>query len=101
MRIELRTSRGCPNAEPTRRLIADCLATLGIDVPITDLSGRYASPTVLVDGVDVMRLESGPPAGDTCRLDVPTAERVIDALLTSLGRGFDAGKVSRHGQHQR
>jgi len=49
-------------------------------MPIIDRVGRYPSPTVLVDGVDVMRPESGARSGDACRLDVPTPQRVLDAL---------------------
>jgi len=78
--VELLTAPGCPNAAAARATIADCLSTLGIDVPITDRVGRYPSPTVLVDGVDVMRTESGVRSGDACRLDVPTPQRVLDAL---------------------
>lgn len=79
MRIELLSSPGCPNVEITRRMLTDCLASLGIDVPIID---RYPSPTVLVDGVDVMRPEAEAPIGDACRLDLPTPHHILDALRT-------------------
>jgi hypothetical protein len=78
VRIELLTSPGCPNAAAARATIADCLRTLGIDVPIIDRVGRYVSPTVLVDGADVMRTEVR--GDDACRLDLPTHRRVLDAL---------------------
>jgi hypothetical protein len=35
---------------------------------------------VLIDGVDVMRTDSSPASGDTCRLDVPTRDRILRAL---------------------
>jgi hypothetical protein len=79
MPIELLTSPGCPNAKAATKVVTDCLTTLGIDVPIIDRVGRYPSPTVLVDGVDVMRPEAAAPIGDTCRLDMPTPQRVLDA----------------------
>ena len=85
MRIELRTWPGCPNAEPARRLVSECVARLGLDVSIIDRVGHYASPTVLVDGVDVMGADDAPPAGDTCRLDPPTADRVLAALRAATG----------------
>jgi len=88
MCIELRTSPGCPNADAARVLVADCLAALGIEVAVTDLVGRYPSPSVLIDGVDVMRPDCGPPAGDACRLDVPTRQRILEALRS--GRRSDA-----------
>jgi hypothetical protein len=80
MRIELLTSRGCRHADAARKVVTGCLTTLGIDVPIIDRVGRYPSPTVLVDGVDVMRPEAGAPIGDACRLDLPTPQCVLDAL---------------------
>lgn len=83
MRIELLTSPGCPNADAARKVVIDCLAALGIDVPIVERVGQYPSPTVLVDGVDAVRPEIGAPSGDACRLDLPTPQRVLDALRAS------------------
>jgi hypothetical protein len=80
MRIELLTSPGCPNAETTRKILADCLSGLGIDEPIIDRVGTYPSPTVLIDGVDVMRPAAQAPTGDACRLDLPTPQHILDAL---------------------
>ena len=80
MRIELLTAPDCPHAAPARQVISDCLTGLGLDVPIIDRVGRYPSPTVLVNGVDVMRPEAAPSVGDACRLDLPTTQRVLDAL---------------------
>ena len=80
MRIELLTAPDCPHAAPARQVITDCLTGLGLDVPIIDQVGRYPSPTVLVNGVDVMRPEAAAPVGDACRLDLPTPQRVFDAL---------------------
>lgn len=80
LRIELLTSPGCRNAGAAKQTVTDCLTMLGIDVPIIDRIGRYPSPTVLINGVDVMRPEAGAPIGDVCRLDLPTPQRVLDAL---------------------
>ena len=80
MRIELLTATGCPNAAPARALVADCLRSVGMEVQIVERTGRYASPTVLVNGVDVMRPHADVPAGDACRLDLPTRDRVLAAL---------------------
>jgi hypothetical protein len=41
---------------------------------------REVAAQALVDGVDVMRLESGVRNGDACQLDLPTPQRVLDAL---------------------
>jgi hypothetical protein len=80
MRIELLTSPGCPNAAAVQTAVTECLTALGIDVPIIQRVGRYPSPTVLVDGVDVMRPDGAAPQGDACRLDLPTPQRIIEAL---------------------
>jgi hypothetical protein len=80
MRVELLTSPGCPNAAAARATIIGCLRTLGIDEPIIERVGRYSSPTVLVDGVDVMRPAEGTSVGYACRLDVPAPQRILDAL---------------------
>lgn len=85
MRIELLTAPGCPNAEPTKVMLTDCLDALGLDVPIIHRVGRYPSPTVIIDGRDVMRAESGPPTGDACRLDLPDPGRLRDALQALRG----------------
>jgi hypothetical protein len=86
MRIELLTAPDCPHAAPARQVITDCLTSLGLDVPIIDRGGHYPSPTVLVNGVDVMRPEAAAPVGDACRLDLPTPRRVLDALRANTPR---------------
>ena len=78
--IELLTSPNCPNAAAAKATLEDCLAALGIDVPILERVGRYPSPTVLVDGVDVMRPGDKTMPGDMCRLDLPTPQRILAAL---------------------
>ena len=80
MRIELLTAPDCPHAASARQVITDCLTCLGIDAPIIDRVGRYPSPTVLINGVDVMRPDAGVPIGDACRLDLPTPQRILDAV---------------------
>jgi hypothetical protein len=84
MRVEILSSPGCPNAAAAKKAVTECLTALGIDVPIIERVGRYPSPTVLVDGVDVMRPESGARIRDACRLDLPTAQRILDALRKDL-----------------
>lgn len=80
MRIELLTSPGCPHAAAARHTVTDCLTTLGVDVPIVERVGRYPSPTVLIDGIDVMRPEARASIGDACRLDLPTPQHVLEML---------------------
>jgi hypothetical protein len=80
MKIELLHVPGCENVENTRQLLRTTLAELGLDVQIQDDEGEYPSPTILVDGVDVMGRPEA--AGASCRLDLPTRERLVAALQT-------------------
>ncbi|MFZ0179675.1 MAG: alkylmercury lyase [Candidatus Dormiibacterota bacterium] len=76
--IELLHTPGCPHVEETRSLLRSCLAELAIDTPIQEREGDYPSPTILVNGVDVMGRTA--VHGAMCRLDLPTRGPVIGAL---------------------
>jgi hypothetical protein len=93
VRIELLSSPGCRHAAAAKKTLTDCLTTLGIDVPIIDRVGPHPSPTILVDGIDVMRPEAGAPIGDACRLDLPTPQRVLNAL-----RANGPGQIKTHSE---
>ena len=76
--IELVSAPDCPNVDAARALLESCIGELGLDVTVIEREMDYPSPTILVNGTDVM----GRPASDLpgCRLDVPTRERVLEAL---------------------
>ena len=80
MKIELLHTPDCPNAATARSLLRSCLSELALDQTIDERVGDFASPTILVDGVDVM----GRPlaVGAMCRLDLPDRERILAALST-------------------
>jgi len=80
MDVELLLAPQCPNAAAARRVLTACLRRLNLDLPVRERVGDYPSPTILVDGVDVMTARPGVSAGQACRLDLPTAERVLTAL---------------------
>jgi hypothetical protein len=80
VRVELLHHPGCRSAPAIHRLVQDCLAALGTPTRVHVRVGAYPSPTVLIDGTDVMDPSRGTPAGHTCRLDVPTRERLLAAL---------------------
>jgi hypothetical protein len=80
MNVELLLAVDCPHAITARAVVTDCLDQLGLDIPVRERVGDYPSPTVLVDGVDVMTGTAGTPQMRACRLDVPTASRVLAAL---------------------
>ena len=56
----------------------DCLTELKLDMAVEYKEGEYPSPSILVNGEDVM----GAPASQvaSCRLDVPTRKRLLAAL---------------------
>jgi hypothetical protein len=64
--------------DQARRLLGECLSELDLTVEVLEKEGDYPSPTIRVNGRDVM----GQPdcEGACCRLDVPTRDRVLDAL---------------------
>jgi hypothetical protein len=79
VKIELLHVASCPHVEQARRLLQSCLDELGLRyAAIEDREGDFPSPSIVVDGTDVM----GAPAvaSASCRLDLPTRERVIAAL---------------------
>ncbi|RZS43509.1 hypothetical protein EV193_102489 [Herbihabitans rhizosphaerae] len=53
-----------------------------VPVPTHERQGAYPSPTVVIDGRDVVT--GAPPATDACcRLDLPTHEQIHTALTAS------------------
>lgn len=76
--VEFRHVPGCPHTDAARALLKECLTELKLDVAVEDKEGEYPSPSILVNGEDVM----GAPASQvaSCRLDVPTRPRLLAAL---------------------
>lgn len=88
MRVELVYFAGCPNVDRVRGLVRRCAERCAIAPEIvevdTSVSGtperyrRLGSPTVLVDGVEV--LVGTPADADSCRLQLPTEAELMSAL---------------------
>ncbi len=78
MRVELLHVPDCANVDGARRLLHQCLRELRLHVDVAEKEGEFPSPTILVNGREVM----GPPASQeaACRLDLPTHARIIAAL---------------------
>jgi hypothetical protein len=81
---------GCPNADVARRVVAESVAELGLPVAVEERVGEFPSPTVLVDGIDVMTGAEGAAAVPSCRLDVPSVPRVLAALRRALAMPMPA-----------
>src|SRR5206468_2539203 len=78
--VELLLVPQCPHAQAARTLLARCLDELGLDIAVAERVGEFPSPTILVDGRDVMTGSEVMAGVSACRLDVPTAPRVLQAL---------------------
>jgi hypothetical protein len=85
MLVELLLVPDCPHAESARAVLARCLAEAGLAVPVVERVGDYPSPTVLVNGVDVMTGVAGTPTMQACRLDRPTPQKLLAALRGQAG----------------
>jgi|SRR5919112_3747410 hypothetical protein len=78
--VELLLAPDCSNAAAARAVLIHCLTRLGLPIGVRERVGAYASPTILVDGVDVMTGGIGVPARPACRLDIPTESELLAAL---------------------
>lgn len=86
MEVELLLVPECANADAARAVLADAIGRLGVRVAVHERVGDYPSPTVLVDGVDVVTgrlLDHHSEAA--CRLDLPTLSNVVAALRAASG----------------
>ena len=80
-RVELLHVPGCPSVPRIRATVEQCLREAGINALVHQREGAFASPTLLIDGADVV---TGAPAQTpgSCRLDLPTRGQILDALET-------------------
>ena len=78
MKIELLHVPGCANLDYARQLLRSTLSELGLDEQIEEEEGAYPSPTILIDGTDIMGRPDA--TGASCRLDLPMRERLGGAL---------------------
>ena len=85
MDVELLVGPQCAHAAAARSLLTACLRRLSLDIQVRERVGAYPSPTILVDGVDVMTARPGAPARQAFRLDVPTAAAVLAVLRHAGG----------------
>jgi hypothetical protein len=80
--VQLLSIPGCALVERARSALRCALTCAGITAAVEELVGAHPSPTVLIDGLDVV---TGAPAtsGACCRLDLPTAAQIAAALERS------------------
>jgi hypothetical protein len=78
-RIQILHVPGCPRLAVLRERVARTLTELSVTVTVEQLCGSYPSPTLLIDGLDIVtgRL---PEQGASCRLTLPSPEQIHAAL---------------------
>ena len=104
MNIRLLVIDGCVNAEPTHRLLRDCLEQERINAPIIRVlvsdeveAPRYkflGSPSIQIDGEDIDTSRQSDPFVLGCRIyqpgtshpGVPPRQLIIDAIRRARGR---------------
>jgi hypothetical protein len=79
----------CPNVEDMRRRIERALTTLGLSATVAEIEGSFPSPTLLVNGTDVIPRPDAPLAA--CRLDLPSEAQIFAALSRATGNVGGAG----------
>jgi hypothetical protein len=85
IRIEIKQVPGCPNVDRVRETVRRALEWCRVRAEIEERVGDYPSPTVLINGQDV----TGRQLGDciSCRLDLPTEDQVVAALVRNHADG--------------
>ncbi len=81
-RIEIVHEPDCPLAARVVQTVRAFLAASGADAVVVVHEAPLASPTVLVDGLDVVTGRPPVPAV-ACRLDLPTEDQLRNALERS------------------
>ncbi|HCT77916.1 MAG TPA: alkylmercury lyase [Micromonosporaceae bacterium] len=84
MRVELLLAPDCPLADAARLVVSESTNQLGLKVSVAERIGDFPSPTVLVDGIDVMTGSAGAQHIQACRLGVPTISRMLEALRQAI-----------------
>ncbi len=83
--VRLLSVPDCPLVDRVRAALHLALAQSGIVAAVEECVGAYPSPTVLVDGRDVVTGQ--PPAPQACcRFDLPTAQQIAAALSEARSR---------------
>jgi hypothetical protein len=77
--LELWHVPDCPLVDQVRATLQECLRAADIDVPVHERQGDYPSPTLVINGTDVVT-GTAPTDGVCCRLDLPTHTQIHAAL---------------------
>jgi hypothetical protein len=93
--VELLLVPDCPHGDAARAVLAEGINRLGTPVAVQERVGEYPSPTILVNGVDVVTGQVFEHGVAACRLDLPTLSNVVTALRA--GRKLESPPKIRAG----
>ncbi len=81
--IELWHVPDCPLVDQVRTTLQECLRAADINVPVHERQGAHPSPTLVINGLDVVT-GTTPTDEVCCRLDLPTHAQILAALENTL-----------------
>ncbi|MGH3446238.1 MAG: hypothetical protein ACRDQA_00825 [Nocardioidaceae bacterium] len=82
MKIQLLHVADCPSTPGVLDTLRGCLQDMGVSATIEESEGAYPSPTLLIDGIDVVTGQP-PQQGACCRLDLPSPAHIHSAVRAS------------------
>ena len=86
LRISILHVPDCPLVDKLRATVESALADTGSIGLIEEVEGPYLSPTLLVNGVALAGYPLRTHAA--CRIDLPTQQEIMSAILGARGRGL-------------
>lgn len=78
-RIQILQVPDCPLVDRLVDDVEHCLTQVGVDEPVEIVVGDHPSPTLVMDGLDVVtgRPVEGEPR---CRMDLPSQHQILAAV---------------------
>jgi hypothetical protein len=84
VRISILRVPDCPSVSRIRADVEAVVRRTGAAAVVEEVEGPYASPTLLIDGIEI----DGYPLGldPACRIDVPSSDDITAAVLAGRSR---------------
>lgn len=94
VRVQLLHVPDCPLMGRVRDTLDDCLRHVAFAVRVEELEGCYPSPTLVIDGIDVVT--GAPPSREICcRFDLPSCAQIAHALNRAARPSGGPSTISR------
>jgi hypothetical protein len=90
VRIQIQHVPDCARLGQARAIVDRALSETGVVATVEEIVGEYASPTILVNEVDVTGRTAGEVSA-SCRLDLPTEAQMHAALTAAANRTEASG----------